>query len=169
MTEKTAVNETACEDLGALSNGCHLYRKPNQVGGHVYFSDEVGGGVHVWDTALVDEGTLLAALCCEKNRRYFEYLDKEKSHMDLTPTMQMEQCAATGGSFLPKEVLLALDEPEDFDESISDWLKIRAIKCYLALQGRDNTHNITEKTAAQFDKCDYGWKRDWVRVARVSS
>lgn len=45
-----------------LPNGCTLYWKYNEVGGITYSSDEVGGGVHVWDTALVDDATLLAAI-----------------------------------------------------------------------------------------------------------
>jgi len=45
-----------------LHNGCALYWHPNQVGGRTYLSDEVGGGIFVWDTALVDAETLRAAL-----------------------------------------------------------------------------------------------------------
>jgi len=60
-------NETV--DLGCLPNGAHLYRKPNGVGGFTYYSDEIGGGVAVWDTCLVAESTLLAALTCEHHRQ----------------------------------------------------------------------------------------------------
>lgn len=45
-----------------LPNGCTLYRESNGVGGHRYWSDEVGGGVMLWDTCLVDPSTLLAAI-----------------------------------------------------------------------------------------------------------
>ena len=62
------------EDLGALPTGYHLYRKPNKVGGHIYYSDEIGGGVVVWDTCVVDESTLLTAIVCEKHRKYLEYM-----------------------------------------------------------------------------------------------
>ena len=55
-----------------LPNGCTLYWEPNEVGGRRYASDEVGGGVHVWDTALVNESTLLAALTIEAALRYRE-------------------------------------------------------------------------------------------------
>lgn len=44
-----------------LPNGCTLYCRSNEAGGRTWFSDEVGGGVVVWDTALVDATTLLAA------------------------------------------------------------------------------------------------------------
>lgn len=56
------------EVVGPLPNGCTLYREPNEVGGHRYWSDEVGGGVGVWDTCLVDSSTLLAALVAEEQR-----------------------------------------------------------------------------------------------------
>ncbi len=45
-----------------LPNGCSLYVKENEAGGRTYYSDEVGGGVFVWDTALIDISTLLAAI-----------------------------------------------------------------------------------------------------------
>lgn len=61
------------EDVCDLPNGCHLFRKPNEAGGHTYYSDEVGGGVMVWDTCLVGEETLLSAIVEEKRRTYLEY------------------------------------------------------------------------------------------------
>jgi hypothetical protein len=45
-----------------LPNGCTLYKERNGVGGHRYWSDEVGGGVMIWDTCLVDPTTLLTAI-----------------------------------------------------------------------------------------------------------
>jgi len=56
-----------------LPNGCSLYWEDNTVGGRTYYSDEVGGGVIVWDTALVDISTLLAAITNEMK------LQKEES------------------------------------------------------------------------------------------
>ena len=38
--------------------GYGIYAKKNEAGGRTYFSDEVGGGVFVWDTALVSRTTL---------------------------------------------------------------------------------------------------------------
>jgi hypothetical protein len=52
-----------------LPNGCTLYREENGVGGHRYWSDEVGGGVCIWDTCLVDISTLLAAIVEEQRAR----------------------------------------------------------------------------------------------------
>lgn len=48
--------------LTCLPNGHELYRADNNAGGHTYYSDEVGDGVVVWDTCLVDSSTLLAAI-----------------------------------------------------------------------------------------------------------
>lgn len=47
------------------SPGLSLYRQPNDVGGYTYWSDEIGGGVFVWDTSLVDNRTLRAAIDIE--------------------------------------------------------------------------------------------------------
>lgn len=56
------------EALGLMSNGYVLYREPNGVGGHRYFSEEVGGGVVIWDTCLVSKESLLAAIEAEEKR-----------------------------------------------------------------------------------------------------
>ena len=53
-------------DYFNLPNGCRCHVFSNEVGGRTYTSDEVGGGVVVWDTALVNETTLLAAIVHEK-------------------------------------------------------------------------------------------------------
>jgi len=47
-----------------LPNGCSLYWTETEQG-REYVSDEVGGGVLVWHTALVDQSTLLAAIVKE--------------------------------------------------------------------------------------------------------
>lgn len=47
--------------VGPLPNGCTLYRQETEQG-YEYWSDEVGGGVRVWITALADPTTLLAAI-----------------------------------------------------------------------------------------------------------
>ena len=88
------------EDLGVAPDSSHLYRKSNGAGGHVYMTDCVGGGVFVWDTSLVPEGTLLAVMACEHRRRYVEDI---KSRNEATlKTIAMEQAAATDGSFVPE-------------------------------------------------------------------
>ena len=61
-----------------LTNGCHLYWKPNEVGGRTYYSDEIGPGVEVWDTALVDASTLITAIDVENKLRYFERISIEQ-------------------------------------------------------------------------------------------
>ncbi len=60
------------EDGSLLPNGCHLYWEDNEVGGRRYDSDEVGGGINVWDTCLVQDSTLLAALTQEAELQYLE-------------------------------------------------------------------------------------------------
>ena len=56
-----------------LPNGCWLYWKENDVGGRTYFSDEIGGGTFVWDTALIADSTMLTALTTEAKLAYEEY------------------------------------------------------------------------------------------------
>jgi len=56
------------EEVGPLPNGSTLFRRKNEVGGYIYYSDEIGGGVVVWDTTLVDRWTLLSAYFAELRR-----------------------------------------------------------------------------------------------------
>ena len=51
------------------SRGNRLYIEPNEVGGHRYWSDEIGGGVVIWDTALASIEMLELAIKYERNRR----------------------------------------------------------------------------------------------------
>jgi len=60
--------------IGQLPNGATLFVEFNEVGGRRYWSDEIGGGVCVWDTSLVDSGTLLAAMAEE---RTWEFLNAQ--------------------------------------------------------------------------------------------
>ncbi len=53
-----------------LPNGCTLYWSDEDGLGRRYISDEIGGGVVVWVTALVCESTILAALCKEKELQH---------------------------------------------------------------------------------------------------
>lgn len=57
------------EEVAQSSRGYTLFREPNGVGGHRYWSDEIGGGVCVWDTSLVSEELLRMALDAENNRK----------------------------------------------------------------------------------------------------
>lgn len=61
-----------------LPNGATLYREENGVGGHRYWSDEVGGGVCIWDTCLTDKSTLLAAIVEEQRREREEFIPKSQ-------------------------------------------------------------------------------------------
>lgn len=44
------------------SRGVTMWWEDNGVGGRRYYSDEVGCGVLVWDTSLVDSESLFAAI-----------------------------------------------------------------------------------------------------------
>jgi len=66
-------------EIATLGNGCHLFREKNAAGGYSYISDEIGGGVVVWDTALVDEETLLTAIAAEMKRIKVEWVEKQKT------------------------------------------------------------------------------------------
>lgn len=61
-----------------MPSGYTLFWKPDEVGGRDYFSDEIGGGVHVWNTSLVDARTLEFAL---QNERELYLLEKVKEEI----------------------------------------------------------------------------------------
>lgn len=52
-------------EIGQTPQGYTIFREPNGVGGHRYWSDEIGGGVMVWDTSLVAPETLRTCLALE--------------------------------------------------------------------------------------------------------
>lgn len=54
------------KELGQSSRGYTLFVEDNEVGGRRYWSDEVGGGVMVWDTSLVCPEMILLALAAEE-------------------------------------------------------------------------------------------------------
>lgn len=83
-----------------LPNGFTLFWKENGAGGRSYFSDEVGGGVNVWDTCLVDRSTLLAALTKEEElitqeRRQKEALEKTTKFIKLVDQAHKDAANST--------------------------------------------------------------------------
>ncbi len=48
------------------SRGNYLYVEDNKVGGRTYWSDDVGGGVIVWDTTMVSRTMIKLALEIEE-------------------------------------------------------------------------------------------------------
>ena len=46
-------------------DGFSIYRKPNSVGGHEYWSDETAPGVMIWDTSITYETSFLCAALVE--------------------------------------------------------------------------------------------------------
>jgi hypothetical protein len=70
-----------------LPNGCTLFVVDNkEVGGRQYISDEIGGGVPVWNTALVDSSTLIAALNVENTIEIEELHEKRKNEARTDPS-----------------------------------------------------------------------------------
>jgi hypothetical protein len=67
----------ALHPAGTLPNGHGLWWEYNEVGGRTYWSDEIGGGLMVWDTALVEQSTLLAAIVEEERLRIKEFYEKK--------------------------------------------------------------------------------------------
>jgi hypothetical protein len=60
-----------------LPNGCTLFWGTDDQG-RTYASDEVGGGVPVWNTALVCMSTLLAAIVQEHTLQNRERINVER-------------------------------------------------------------------------------------------
>lgn len=57
-----------------LGNGYTLFwRTDPAIGCREYMSDEIGGGVFVWNTALVDDYTLLGAILQERMLSLIEH------------------------------------------------------------------------------------------------
>lgn len=73
-----------------LPNGNTLYWSDEQGLGRRYLSDEVGGGVIVWVTALVCESTLLAAMCKEKELQYKASWAKFEAERDAKEKAKMD-------------------------------------------------------------------------------
>lgn len=86
-----------------MPHGAHLYRKPNGVGGHEYFTDECGVMSFIWDTCIAHRSTLMAALLIEEHSVYLKQVSEKsfrKQRQEVTREMDIEREAATGGSFL---------------------------------------------------------------------
>lgn len=89
------------EDLGCTPTGCHLFRKRNDAGGWTYFSDEISGGIPIWDTSLVSESTLLTAILCEQHRRHLEFMiNNGWKSKNASPDIKDDRMAMNGGLFL---------------------------------------------------------------------
>lgn len=56
------------KEVGRTSRGYTLFAEETEVGSTAYWSDEIGGGVLVWDTALACPETLRLALELEEQK-----------------------------------------------------------------------------------------------------
>jgi len=54
------------KEIGQDSRGNMLFVEDNKAGGRTYWSDEIGGGVIVWDTCLVSAEMVRLALKVEE-------------------------------------------------------------------------------------------------------
>ena len=52
-----------------MPSGFGLHWREEEYVGRVYYSDEVGGGIHVWTPAMVAAGTLAMAIAVEEGLR----------------------------------------------------------------------------------------------------
>ncbi len=102
-------NKEEMEDLGCLPQGSRLYRKRNEAGGWIYYSDENGCMSVVWDTSVANESTLLSAILSEQHRRLIEVCH----YNGWRPTRDMEedQMVSTGEPFLGSIHNESLDSP----------------------------------------------------------
>lgn len=86
MKEKKDESRNPAEGHVELASGYTLFWWTDPaVGCRVYESDEIGGGVCVWNTALVDDTTLLAAILQERAlqrielRQFSKQIEQEQS------------------------------------------------------------------------------------------
>lgn len=56
-------------ELGRTPRGYTIFVEKNELNANRYWSDEIGGGVMVWDTCLVSEESLEFALAHERKER----------------------------------------------------------------------------------------------------
>ena len=61
----TTLTEVGRIEVGRI-NDIAIYREPNGVGGHRYWSDAIGGRVAIWDTCLASREELEIAMQVEK-------------------------------------------------------------------------------------------------------
>ncbi len=68
------------EYVGLSDRGNRLYVETNEVGGRRYWSDEIGGGVMVWDTSLVSLNSMAVVVSVEIAARLREERDALSPH-----------------------------------------------------------------------------------------
>lgn len=53
-------------EVGRTARGYTIWREPNGVGGHRYWSDAIGGGAMIWDTCIASIEEL--EFCIQKEK-----------------------------------------------------------------------------------------------------
>lgn len=79
MSASTWVEPDPKQGSVEMRNGATLFWETNAAGGRTYWSDEVGGGVQVWDTSLVCFGSLCEAISMEFALLAAEHRAQEKA------------------------------------------------------------------------------------------
>lgn len=64
-SSKVSLTEEGMVECRKTGMDYTIYVKPNGIGGRTYWSDEIGGGVMIWDTSLVHVATLVEAIAAE--------------------------------------------------------------------------------------------------------
>ena len=94
MTDRDEQNLNPQQGCVEMHNGSTLFWQENKAGGRTYSSDEIGGGVEVWDTCLVAFGTLCEAISMEMALQGVERRAAERAR----PKTTAERFAALTGA-----------------------------------------------------------------------
>lgn len=72
--------ENPLVEVGQDSRGNRVYRKGNEAGGDTYYSDDIGGGRVVLDTALDEPEAIVIAM---KDAGWLDWLKRELVKHDV--------------------------------------------------------------------------------------
>lgn len=73
------------KEVGRTPQGYTIFEEDNEVGGKRYWSDEIGGGVMIWDTSLGSIESLEFVIALEKRENALQRLT------DLGQEMEKEE------------------------------------------------------------------------------
>ncbi len=128
MTPSQEEDYNTTKVISMPHNGCRLYRKPTQVGGFQYVTDELGGDTVVWDTSLIDCETVRMALEDEHlfHSQFPIYpilcdtithwpIGKTKTYSYQGRTIDLETCDYADGVHMSREqwIIKVLDQVRD--------------------------------------------------------
>lgn len=92
MTDSKDESRNPVEGHVELASGYTLFWWTDPaVGCRVYESDEIGGGVFVWNTALVDQTTLLAAILQELALQKIELRELRRKQLEQEQSAKKDE------------------------------------------------------------------------------